>query len=79
MLADMPSFTLFNILMTSVCYICIGLNPDWPKLLNAVGIMLLVVYTVMSAGEELLNIYLPFFQLAEGLGNLTFSLGLFKM
>ncbi|XP_044753411.1 protein white-like isoform X3 [Coccinella septempunctata] len=50
MLADIPSFTILNVLMTSICYICIGLNPQWPKVLNAVGIMLLVVYTVMSAG-----------------------------
>ncbi|XP_045473415.1 protein white-like isoform X2 [Harmonia axyridis] len=50
MLADVPSFTILNILMTSICYLCIGLNSEWPKILNTVGIMLLVVYTVMSAG-----------------------------
>ncbi|KAL3270061.1 hypothetical protein HHI36_009119 [Cryptolaemus montrouzieri] len=50
MLADIPSFTILNVIMVSICYYAIGLNPEWPKILNTIGISLLVVYAVMSAG-----------------------------
>ncbi|KAK9886096.1 hypothetical protein WA026_014886 [Henosepilachna vigintioctopunctata] len=49
-LADIPCFTILNVALISICYICIGLNPVWPKIMNAIGIMLLVVYCVMGAG-----------------------------
>ncbi|XP_045474983.1 protein scarlet [Harmonia axyridis] len=65
-LADIPWFSFLNAMFTGTCYIFIGMNPTVPRFLTAIGITLLVTYTVLGVGY-ILSVSTPSVHIAQQL------------
>ncbi|KAL3270059.1 hypothetical protein HHI36_009117 [Cryptolaemus montrouzieri] len=65
-LADIPWFTLFNVMFTGTCYLFVGMNQGLVHFLVAIGITVLVTYTVLGLGY-ILSVSSPTPQVAQQL------------